>query len=213
MRTLILYATDHGQTQRIAERIGTLLDARKMPSDQHNIAIDPSEPIAVDAYDAVIVGSPIHFSHYDVRLSDYLKEYRTALREIPSAFFSVSLGILSDDASEQNEIESITNAYLADTNWNPSLRCHFGGAIRYSRYGWLKRKLMQLFVRKAGGPTDTQFDYEFTDWNSVEQFVDQFAEFVEGCKEPDEDYSQRNIYSKPARRYSIQNQRKSVITS
>lgn len=205
MRTLVIYATDEGQTGKIASRIADQLAAKHFPTDKHNIAVDPEDPIALDAYDAVIVGSPVHFSHYDARLASYLKSYQTPLKDIPSAFFSVSLGILSEDEGEQNEVKEIANAYLADTGWRPSLKVHFGGAITYSKYSWLKRRLMQLIVRKSGGPTDTQYDYEFTDWGEVDRFVDQFVELVESCKQPDGEYADRSIYAKPSRKYSLRN--------
>ncbi|QEF98967.1 Protoporphyrinogen IX dehydrogenase [menaquinone] [Stieleria maiorica] len=203
MRTLILFATDEGQTEKIAVRISERLAEQGFASDRHNIAVDPETPIALDAYDAVIVGSPIHYSHYDARLADYLKQFRDVLHEMPSAFFSVSLGILSDAETEREEVRKITDAYLSETDWNPLLKIHFAGALSYSRYNWLKRKLMQIIARKAGSPTDTRFDYEFTNWVQVDQFVDQFVEFVNRCKQSDELYQQRTIYSTPTRRYSV----------
>lgn len=205
MRTLVIYATDEGQTEKITLRIMKQLAAKQFPADRHNIAIDPEDPIALDAYDAVIVGSPVHYSHYDARLAHYLKSFQTPLKEIPSAFFSVSLGILSDESCEQEEVRKITDAYLAETGWQPAVKVHFGGALAYSKYSWLKRRLMQFVVRKGGGPTDTRYDYEFTDWEQVDQFVDRFVEFVESCKQPDEAYAHRSIYARPSRRYSLRN--------
>ena len=205
MRTLVIYATDEGQTEKIAIRIAQRLAEKGLPTDRHNIAVDPEDPIALDAYDAVVVGSPVHYSHYDAQLAACIKQYREALIEIPSAFFSVSLGILSDEVSEKEEVVRIADAYLSETGWKPFLKVHFGGAVVYSKYSWLKRKLMQFVVRKGGGPSDTRYDYEFTDWKRVDEFVDGFVEFVESCKQSDEEFSQRSIYSKPSRRYSTKN--------
>ena len=207
MRTLIVYATDEGQTEKIASRIAERLRSDGFPSDEYNIAADPDDPIALDAYDAVMVGSPMHYSHYDQRLADYLTDFKDVLREVPSAFFSVSLGILSDDESEKNEVRQITDAYLAETGWAPSLKIHFGGALKYSKYGWLKRHMMKLIARKGGGPSDDRFDYEFTDWIRVDEFTDQFVEFVKTCEQPEKEYSAHSLYSKPTRRYSIKNRR------
>ncbi|QDV44322.1 Protoporphyrinogen IX dehydrogenase [menaquinone] [Stieleria neptunia] len=207
MRALILFATDEGQTEKIARHISQRLTEQGIATDRHNIAVDPNRPIALDAYDAVIVGSPIHYSHYDVRLAEYLKQFRDLLHEMPSAFFSVSLGIMSEDDSEQDEVRKITAAYLHETDWNPLLTIHFAGALTYSKYNWLKRKLMQWVAKKEGGPTDTRFDYEFTNWKQVDLFVDQFVEFIQRCKQPDEEYAHRTMYSKPVRRYSVANLR------
>ena len=168
-------------------------------------------PEPKNSYDAVIVGSPVHYSHYDARLADYLKHYREPLREIPSAFFSVSLGILSDEKSEKDEVRKVTDAYLAETGWNPPLRVYFGGALAYSKYNWVKRWLMKLVVRKGGGPTDTRYDYEFTDWDQVDKFVQSFVEFVKSCKLPHDECPQPSLYSKPRREYSTLNRRSSAV--
>ena len=33
------------------------------------------------------------------------------------------------------------------------------------------RLIMKRIARKAGGPTDTSHDYEFTDWLAIDRFV------------------------------------------
>jgi menaquinone-dependent protoporphyrinogen oxidase len=47
-----------------------------------------------------------------------------------------------------------------------------GGALRYTQYGFLKRFLMKQISRRHNGPTDTSRDYEFTDWQRVDRFVE-----------------------------------------
>ena len=202
MRTLVLYATEEGQTEKIAHRILDGLAQHNIPSDLHNIA-DESVTPALDAYDAVVIGSPMHFSHYDSQLADYLTEYQSVLNEIPSAFFSVSLGILSDEKSERAEIEQITEKYLIDVGWRPEIKRHFGGALAYSKYGWFKRQMMYWIAKRGGAKTDTRYDYEFTDWPQVDEFVDEFVAFTESCKEPEDARVRRSIYAEPSRPYSV----------
>ena len=52
----------------------------------------------------------------------------------------------------------------------------FAGAVKYSVYGPIKRRLMIVFVGLGGGNTDTTQDYEYTDWNAVDRFADAFAQ-------------------------------------
>ena len=48
-------------------------------------------------------------------------------------------------------------------------------ALRYSvLHGW-KRLLVRLFVRVAGGDTDTSRDYEYTNWGAVAEFAQAFG--------------------------------------
>jgi menaquinone-dependent protoporphyrinogen oxidase len=48
--------------------------------------------------------------------------------------------------------------------------------VKYSHYNFLKRWVMKRIVKKAGGDTDSTRDYEYTDWNDLEQFTDRFAD-------------------------------------
>jgi menaquinone-dependent protoporphyrinogen oxidase len=54
------------------------------------------------------------------------------------------------------------------------VRC-FAGKLAYSQYGFLTRQAMRFIAWREGAPTDTQRDYEFTDWAAVRQFALDFA--------------------------------------
>ena len=41
----------------------------------------------------------------------------------------------------------------------------------YTQYGWFKRRVMRAIVKREGGDTDMSHDYEYTDWNAVDQFA------------------------------------------
>ena len=45
------------------------------------------------------------------------------------------------------------------------------GALAYSQYNFLVKLVMKGIARRAGAPTDTSRDYEFTDWPAVDAFV------------------------------------------
>jgi menaquinone-dependent protoporphyrinogen oxidase len=49
------------------------------------------------------------------------------------------------------------------------------GAIPYSRYGLLKRWVMQYMSRQAGVKTSPKQDYEYTDWEALRGFAVEFA--------------------------------------
>jgi BON domain len=50
------------------------------------------------------------------------------------------------------------------------------GALPYTRYGWLKRQMVKRIVEKAGSEdTDTTRDYEYTDWNDLRDFAQDFV--------------------------------------
>ena len=64
--------------------------------------------------------------------------------------------------------------FVQETGWQPGKVGKFAGALVYRRYGRVKRWLMKLVVKRAGGDTDTSRDYEYTDWDAVTRFTEDF---------------------------------------
>ena len=69
--------------------------------------------------------------------------------------------------------------FIEATNWRPDRIGLFGGAFRFSQYGFLLRAVMKRIVRKKNPEVDTSRDIEATDWDEVAAFADEFATFVE----------------------------------
>ena len=49
------------------------------------------------------------------------------------------------------------------------------GALLYQEYGLLKRLVMRMIAKRAGGDTDTSRDHVYTDWEALERFAGQLA--------------------------------------
>ena len=58
-----------------------------------------------------------------------------------------------------------------ETGWRPARVLPVAGALAYSRYNFLIRFVMKRIARKAGAPTDTSRDYEFTNWPALDTFI------------------------------------------
>jgi len=87
MRVLIGYATAHGSTRGIAERIAAGLRSRG-----HDVllgALGPSVDLA--GCDAVVLGSAIHDGRWLPEAAEFLKRHATALTHRRVWLFSVSL--------------------------------------------------------------------------------------------------------------------------
>ncbi|MFC6726091.1 flavodoxin domain-containing protein, partial [Halobium palmae] len=96
-----------------------------------------------------------------------------ALNDRPTAFLSVSLS--ASDEATRAEAEGYVDEFLAETGWTPDATLAVAGAVPYTKYGFLKRLLMKRIVGKRGGDTDTSRDYEYTDWDAVDEFAAAFA--------------------------------------
>jgi menaquinone-dependent protoporphyrinogen oxidase len=160
-RILVLYATVEGQTARIAERV-----AGRLRSAGHAVEVrDAAAGVDGAACDALIIGASVHYGHHPAWLRATLRRQREMLAARPAAFFSVSLSANPEYAAK----------LLRQVGWRPALEATFAGALKYSRYGWFKRRVVQVFARMGGHATDPSADYEYTDWNAVEAFATAFA--------------------------------------
>ena len=61
--------------------------------------------------------------------------------------------------------------FIRRTGWTPATFREIAGALRYTRYGWLKRRIMRRIVARVGGDTDASRNYEYTDWNDLRAFT------------------------------------------
>jgi len=170
---LILYATVEGQTARIAERVAQKLRARGHAADVHPIDL-ASPRIESGKYDGVVLGASIHYGHHARGVQSTVRRHRSSLETLPNAFFSVSLSA-GGPGARPAAAKRYLDKFLSKTRWHPHLSATFAGAVQYSKYGRFKRLLMVLFVGAAGGDTDTSRDYEYTDWNAVDEFAETFA--------------------------------------
>ena len=162
-----------GQTGRIAERIAAELRGAGHAVDVRAACEDAPLP-DLGAFDAVIVGASVHYGHHPARFGRALRKQLDALHSRPSAFFSVSLSADGPGANRPAAWRYVRK-FLRAIGWQPAQTAAFGGALRYSVYRGWKRFLVRLFVRVAGGDTDTSRDYEYTDWRAVAQFSNAFA--------------------------------------
>ena len=171
---LILFATTEGHTARIAERI-----AQRLRDKGHEVEIHRADAVPAGlepaGYDGVIVGSSIHYGHHPRFLNALVRRFRTALTARPSAFFSVSLSA-GGARPKLEAARRYLETFLRQVDWHPAQTATFAGALQYSKYGVFKRLLMRMIAGIAGDDTDMTRDYEYTDWNAVDRFADEFAQ-------------------------------------
>lgn len=175
---LILYGTGEGQTAKITEYMAgifrekghdvTTQDGKKLPA-QFSLA----------DYDAVIVGASIHVGQHQGYMIDVVKRLRDDLVRVPTAFFSVCLTARKTDPAARTEIAQYIANFEEKSGCHPDMSTTFAGALPYTKYGFFKRFLMKRINQSEGGDTDTSRDYEYTDWNEVKAFANEFLRRLE----------------------------------
>ena len=172
-RILLLHATTEGQTALIAERVAHTL--REKGHSVELLPADAAKPLDPSAYDGVMIGASIHYGNHPAFLRKLVIRHRDALAARPCAFFSVSLsagGPRPKPAAAQRYIDK----FIRKTGWQPQMAISCAGALKWSMYGPIKRRVMFVFISLGGGNTDASNDYEYTDWDAVKRFAEAYAE-------------------------------------
>ena len=170
---LVLYASTHGHTgkiaTRIAEAIGPAADLR---------SADEAKELAPWQYDAVVVGASVHAGHHQRPVLDWLTAHSSALSSMPSAFFSVCLTAADETDEARETSQRYIDEALVETGWSPRITRSFAGALQYREYDLFTRLLVKLMMKRGGHSTDTSRDHDFTDWDDVERFGRECAELA-----------------------------------
>jgi menaquinone-dependent protoporphyrinogen oxidase len=84
MNILVAYATRHGSTAGIAERIAATLCAQDLPAEARPVG----EVTDLEPYDAVIIGGAAYMFHWLKDATTFAKRHREELRRRPVWLFS-----------------------------------------------------------------------------------------------------------------------------
>ena len=174
-RILVLYGTTDGHTAKVAAKVAETLRTSGAAVDVIEAGTTEAEP---DDYAGVIVAASVHVGGYQRAVRRWVRKHAEALRRKPSAFLSISLGVLQTDPNVQREVAAIVSRFLRVTHWQPAMVQNVAGAVLYTRYHAIKRWMMKGIVRKAGGGTDTSRDYEYTNWAELSTFAERFNQLV-----------------------------------
>ena len=171
-RILILYGTTEGQTKKIADVIGARMTSQGVAVDVIEAGTHDPKP---EHYDGIIVAASVHVGQYQKPVRQWLTRHAGRFGDKPTAFVSVSLGCLQKDPKVAADIDATIQRFTAAVGWRPGTIKLVAGALLYTKYNFFVRWIMKRIAAKAGGATDTSRDYDYTDWNDVRAFADQFV--------------------------------------
>lgn len=172
MKALILYSTRDGQTQKIASYIAEQI-GQQHNCDVMNIQHATSPDWA--QYDRVLIGASIRYGHFQPVVDAFVKQHLHQLQQRTSGFFSVNLTARKPE-KRSPETNAYTQKFLSQSPWRPDCCAVFAGALYYPRYRWFDRIMIQLIMRMTGGETDSTKEVEYTDWQQVSRFANDFAQ-------------------------------------
>ncbi len=177
-RVGIYFASKHRQTEKIAHFLGECFANRGWDIHVTNLREHAGVP-EICNFDAVLIGAPMYMHRYARAVRQFIKDNRGELMRTGSTgFFSTCL--TATPGTRESYLESLgpVRKFLDEVAWTPQWIASFPGALNYRDYNPLVRLVMKRILQQEGVPTDTTKDYEFTRWDEVSRFAQDFAEGV-----------------------------------
>ena len=171
MKVLVAYASRHGATQGIAERIAETLKAAGVEAD----ALPAGSVKSPAGYDAFVIGSAAYMFHWLKDATAFVRHHRAMLAEKPVWLFSSGpLGTEPLDAEGRDQKVTALPKEIADLREAVHARDHqvFFGA--YER-GRKPIGLAERFVSVMPAARDALPDGDFRDWPEIEAWAASIA--------------------------------------
>jgi menaquinone-dependent protoporphyrinogen oxidase len=170
MSTLVLYASKHGATQGIAERIATKLGEAGQEAE-----VRPVEAADhLTDYDAFVVGSAVYSAHWQKEASAFVQRNRTVLASRPVWLFSSGpLGTEATDAKGRDLTVAAEPKEIAEFEGAIGPKGHrvFFGALDPGKLGFSERAIRKLPAARALLP-----EGDFRDWTEIDAWASDIAQ-------------------------------------
>jgi len=168
----LVYATIDGQTEKIAQKIKAVFEAKKISIEIFKIEDFKSN---VTDFDKLIIGSSIRYGVHNEDIIKLIEYNKTELESIKSIFFSVNL-VARKEIKNTPETNPYVVKFFKKTKWKPALKEVFAGMLDYSKYGTFDRIMIQFIMWMTKGPTNKDTVIEYTNWERVEAFAHKVIE-------------------------------------
>ena len=176
MQILVLYSTSEGHTAKIATAF-----AEVFQDLGHEVFLTATaDPGYCDpgTFDAAVLCAPIHMGAYPSNFIQYIENWKSALAKIPSVLVTSSLFIVCAEDKEREQAEGYPHELIAKTGWKPTRIYNVAGSLNYPEYDFFKRWVMKRAAKLENWPDDTDTEHDFTNWEGLKAFADEFAKTI-----------------------------------
>lgn len=159
MRVLVAYASKHGSTREIAERIAEKLRQLGKPAEARAV----EEAAEVGSYDAFVIGSAVYYGSWLKEATEWVHRHQAVLAGRPVWLFSVGpLGTeVKDTEPQPKEMAQFQQAI------HPRDQRIFFGALDHKSLSFPERMVVKA-VRAPEG--------DFRDWQAIEAWAATIAQ-------------------------------------
>ncbi len=179
MKVLVAYASRHGATRGIAERV-----AERLARPGIDVTLEEAERVdRVADYDAFVVGGSAYITHWAQETTAFVRRHRDALASHPTWLFSSGpLGTAMVDAKGRDVLESSRPTEfpeLADAVHARDEKIFFGAYDPNAK----PIGLMERFMRVMPAPRDAVPIGDFRDWPAIEAWADGIGTELVGSRQ------------------------------
>jgi len=153
-RILVAYASKHGSTIEIAQKIGEVLTEAGL-----QVNVLPVEKVTdVTPFDAVVLGSAVYAGSWRKEAVTFLEEYKTLLAKVPVWLFS------SGPMGKGDPVTLVQGWHFPSAQQSIADRIHardialFHGAIDMKKLNYVERQIVKEFQPDVG---------DFRDWEAI----------------------------------------------
>lgn len=174
MKILVTYATRHGATRGIAQRIAQTLERSEL-----EVTLQPVEQAtAVDDYDAFVIGSAAYMGHWMKEATQFVERHRAILESRPVWLFSSGpIGTDQVDAQGRDVLEASRPqefTELSDAIHPREQRVFFGAYDPDAEPIGLMEKFGAIFIRMPAVRKELPAG-DFRDWPQIEAWANDIA--------------------------------------
>jgi menaquinone-dependent protoporphyrinogen oxidase len=147
MKTLIVYATQHGCTQKISEQMKNYLGENVTLVNLKNESVP-----TLKTYDRVIIGGSIHAGQIQKRVKEFCNSNLTELQQKELGLF-----ICCMEEGEKAYMQ-LVNAYPEELISSAKASAYFGGAFDFGRMNFLERMIVKKVAHAKHSTSKVDFE-------------------------------------------------------
>ena len=171
VKTGIIYSSIDGQTLEICKKLRDEFLENNQNVELFSIN-DFNEDVT--SYDRLVIGASIRYGVHNKKIIDFINTHKKQLDSIKTAFFSVNLVARKPEKNTPD-----TNPYVIkffkSIDWTPTIVEVFAGKLDYKKYPFFDRVMIQFIMWMTKGPTNTNTEIEYTNWEKVAQFSEKIS--------------------------------------
>ncbi|TXG38580.1 menaquinone-dependent protoporphyrinogen IX dehydrogenase [Seonamhaeicola maritimus] len=165
-KTAIIYSSVDGQTLKICIKLRDVLLQYDQKVELFSIE-DFTENIT--NYDRLIIGASIRYGVHNKKIIDFINTNKEQFDSLKTAFFSVNL-VARKPEKRTAETNPYVIKFFKSIDWKPTIIEVFAGKLDYKKYPFFDRIMIQFIMWMTKGPTDSNTEIEYTNWDRVAAF-------------------------------------------